>query len=121
LKEGTIGAGDRIEKIADGPERISVAEINSLLYSPEHPIDALRRAVRIPALSPGWQASLKALLKAAEDGRSTGNAGLSEDALALARDLKHGAIMPCWNWTGWFVAIMDQHGHKVDEVPIADV
>lgn len=48
LKEGTIGAGDRIEKIADGPERISVAEINSLLYSPNHPIDALRRAVFRP-------------------------------------------------------------------------
>jgi hypothetical protein len=29
--------------------------------------------------------------------------------------------MPGWNWTGWFVVIMDQHGHKVDEVPIADV
>jgi hypothetical protein len=25
-----------------------------------------------------------------------------------------------WNWTGWFVVIVDQHGHKVDEVPIAD-
>jgi hypothetical protein len=39
----------------------------------------------------------------------------------LARDLKHGAVMPGWNWTGWFVAILDQHGHKADEVPIADV
>jgi hypothetical protein len=29
--------------------------------------------------------------------------------------------MPGWDWTGWFVAIIDQHGHKVDEVPIADV
>jgi hypothetical protein len=29
--------------------------------------------------------------------------------------------MPRWNWTGWFVAVVDQHGHKVDEVPIADV
>jgi hypothetical protein len=29
--------------------------------------------------------------------------------------------MPGWNWTGWFVAIVDQHGHKVDEVPIADI
>ena len=28
--------------------------------------------------------------------------------------------MPSWNWTGWFVAIVDQRGHKVDEVPIAD-
>jgi hypothetical protein len=29
--------------------------------------------------------------------------------------------MPGWNWTGWFIVIVDQHGHKVDEVPIADV
>jgi hypothetical protein len=29
--------------------------------------------------------------------------------------------MPGWNWIGWFVTIVDQHGHKVDEVPIADV
>ena len=43
------------------------------------------------------------------------------DAVALARDLKHGAGLPGWNWTGWFVAIMDQHGHTVDEVPIVDV
>ena len=51
----------------------------------------------------------------------SGNAAAREDALALARDLKHGAVMPGWNWTGWFVAIVDQHGHKVDEVSIADV
>jgi hypothetical protein len=31
------------------------------------------------------------------------------------------AVMPGWNWTSWFVAIVDQRGHKVDEVPIADV
>jgi hypothetical protein len=36
-----------------------------------------------------------------------GNAAAREDALALARDLKHGAVMPGWNWTGWFVAIVD--------------
>jgi hypothetical protein len=29
--------------------------------------------------------------------------------------------MPGWNWTGWFVAIVDQRGYKVDEVPIADI
>jgi hypothetical protein len=46
-----------------------------------------------------------------------GNAAAREDAVA---DLEHGAITG-WNWTGWFVAIVDQHGHKVDEVPIADV
>jgi hypothetical protein len=51
----------------------------------------------------------------------SGNAAAREDALALARDLKHGAVMPGWNWTGWFVVIVDEHGHKVDEMPIADV
>jgi hypothetical protein len=29
--------------------------------------------------------------------------------------------MPGCNWTGWFVVIVDQHGQKVDEVPIADI
>jgi hypothetical protein len=29
--------------------------------------------------------------------------------------------MSSWNWTGWFVVIVDEHGHKVDEMPIADV
>jgi hypothetical protein len=50
-----------------------------------------------------------------------GNAAARDDALVLARDLKHGGLMPGWNWAGWFVAIMDDHGHKVDEISIADV
>jgi hypothetical protein len=28
--------------------------------------------------------------------------------------------MPGFNWAGWFVAIVDEHGKKVDEVPIAE-
>jgi MOSC domain-containing protein YiiM/ferredoxin-NADP reductase len=77
IEEGEIGAGDRIEKIAEGPERMSVVEIDSLLYSADHPVEALRRATRIPALSPGWQTSIKALLHAAERGDPAGNAALS--------------------------------------------
>jgi Domain of unknown function (DUF6894) len=50
----------------------------------------------------------------------SGNAAAREDAVTLARDLKHGEKMPGWNWDGWFVAIVDQHGHKVDEISIAD-
>jgi hypothetical protein len=49
-----------------------------------------------------------------------GDAAARDNAVAFARDLKHGAVMPGWNWAGWFVTIMNQHGHKVDEVPIAD-
>jgi Domain of unknown function (DUF6894) len=50
-----------------------------------------------------------------------GNAAARADAAVLARDLKHGKSMPGWNWNGWFVAIVDEHGKKVDEVPIGDV
>lgn len=50
-----------------------------------------------------------------------GNAAARTDAVALASDLKHRPAMSGWDWTGWFVAIFDQHGRKVDEVPILDV
>jgi ferredoxin-NADP reductase/MOSC domain-containing protein YiiM len=84
IEEGEIGAGDTIEKIADGPERMTVTEMDALLYTANHPIEALRRAVMIPALSPGWQSSMNALLAAAEDGARTGNAGLVKVAAPLA-------------------------------------
>lgn len=76
IEEGEIGAGDHIEKICDGPERITVAQIDALLYMAPHPPDMLRRALRIHALSPGWQGSMRALLHAAERGDG-GNAGLA--------------------------------------------
>jgi hypothetical protein len=50
-----------------------------------------------------------------------GDAAAREDARKLAGDLRRGAIMPGFHWDGWFVAIVDQHGRKIDEVPIADV
>ena len=49
-----------------------------------------------------------------------GNAAALEDAQKLADDLRRGVKMAGWNWDGWFVAIMDEHGRKVDEVPIGD-
>jgi hypothetical protein len=49
-----------------------------------------------------------------------GNAAAREDAIALARGLKHGNSMPGFHWDGWFVKIVDAHGHQVDEVSIAD-
>jgi ferredoxin-NADP reductase/MOSC domain-containing protein YiiM/ferredoxin len=82
IQEGEVGAGDRIEKIAEGPEQMTVAEINALLYSGKHPIESLQRALRIPALSPGWQGSMRALLEAAERGEPVGNAGLSPTLVA---------------------------------------
>ena len=62
IEEGEIGAGDEIVKVADGPEQVTVAEIDGLLYLPGHPREQLQRALRIPALSAGWKGSLQALL-----------------------------------------------------------
>ena len=78
LEEGEVEAGDEITLVASGPERMSVSEIDALLYMPGHPRDQLERALRIPALSAGWRRSFEALLKQArKDGATTGNAGLA--------------------------------------------
>ena len=63
LGEGEVEAGDEITQVASGPERMSVREINALLYMPGHPRNQLERALRIPALSAGWRSSFEALLK----------------------------------------------------------
>ena len=36
LEEGEVEAGDEILRVASGPERMSVFEINALLYMPGH-------------------------------------------------------------------------------------
>src|SRR5271170_996284 len=59
LEAGDVGAGDEITKVADGPERISVADIDALHYLPGHPREQLERSLRIPALSPGWKSSFR--------------------------------------------------------------
>src|SRR5262247_2523101 len=62
LQEGEVGADDEIVKVGEAKERMTVVEINALLYSPRHPGDQLERALRIEALSPGWRSSFEALL-----------------------------------------------------------
>ncbi len=74
LQEGDVQAGDEILQIGSGPERMTVADVDALLYLPGHPREQLLRARRIPALSPGWQASFDALL---DEDPGAGNAGLA--------------------------------------------
>jgi ferredoxin-NADP reductase/MOSC domain-containing protein YiiM/ferredoxin len=85
LEEGEVSAEDEIIKLSSGPEQMPVAEVDGLLYLPGHSRQQLSRALRIPALSPGWQASFQALLAEAPGG---GNAGL-------------GATSPPPAWTGF--------------------
>ena len=82
LREGEVGAGDDIVKLGEAQERMTVAEINALLYSPDHAPDRLQRALRIEALSPGWRSSFEALLQSPATGAGSGNAGLAPAAAA---------------------------------------
>jgi len=75
VEEGEIGAGDEIVRVEQGRERMTVAEIDALLYLPGHPQDRVRRAASEPSLSPGWKQSFDALL--ANDEALPGNAGLA--------------------------------------------
>lgn len=78
LEEGEVEAGAEITQVAAGPERMSVSEIDALLYKPGHPRDQLERALRIPSLSVGWRRSFEALLAEERKGVTTGNAGLNQ-------------------------------------------
>jgi ferredoxin-NADP reductase/MOSC domain-containing protein YiiM/ferredoxin len=78
LEEGAVQPGDDVVKVTTGVGRMSVASINALLYLDRRPDpQLLQRALRIPALSPGWQVSFRALLdQQRDDAPGGGNAGL---------------------------------------------
>jgi ferredoxin-NADP reductase/MOSC domain-containing protein YiiM len=64
ITEGRVQAGDPIVKTRTGPGALSVADTDALLYLPGRDPARLRLALRIPALSPGWQGSFRELLEA---------------------------------------------------------
>ncbi|HXS64670.1 MAG TPA: MOSC and FAD-binding oxidoreductase domain-containing protein [Streptosporangiaceae bacterium] len=90
LREGAVRPGDPIVKVAagpeaTGPEAMTVAEVDGLLYLPGHPRERVEAALRIPALSEGWQASFREIVQQAErrgadSAGATGNAGLTAQA-----------------------------------------
>jgi len=78
LQEGEVEADDEIVKVADGPERMNVTEIDGMLYLSKYSREQLERALRIPALSPGWKTSFQTLLEQVQTGKTAkGNPGLT--------------------------------------------
>ncbi len=65
ITEGPVRAGDDIVRTRRGPHELSVADVDALLYLPDRDVERLRKAVDIPALSPGWRQSFEDLLTAA--------------------------------------------------------
>jgi len=87
IEEGEVEAGDEIVKVLAGPEHMSVAEIDALLYLPGRDRNGLERALRIPALSAGWRSSFETLLeqeRKSATADSPGSAPAAQPALAWA-------------------------------------
>ena len=64
ITEGLVRAGDDIVLTRRGRHELSVADVDALLYLPGHDTELLRKAVEVPALSPGWQQSFRDMLVA---------------------------------------------------------
>ena len=111
LREGAVQAGDDIVKIASGPEGMTVAEVDALLYLPGHPRERVQRALRIPALPAGWRDSFQALLgQDGGPGGAGGNAGLT-------------AVSPPPAWPGFrplAVTAIEPESESVVSVYLAD-
>jgi ferredoxin-NADP reductase/MOSC domain-containing protein YiiM len=67
LTEGYVEPGAEIVRLARGRHAISVADIDALLYLPDPDREQVRLAADIPALSPGWQGSFRAMLDTRPD------------------------------------------------------
>jgi ferredoxin-NADP reductase/MOSC domain-containing protein YiiM len=112
ITEGEVEAGQEIVKISTGPEQVTVAEVDALLYLPGHPRDALERALRIPALSRGWKSSLQSMAEQARSGATpAGNVGLTA-----------AASSPPPAWTGFrqlTVAALHDEGANIRSFTLA--
>ena len=64
LEKGEVGAGDSVERVQTGPERMTVREMFNLLYNDEEKLEGARKALCIPALSPGWRGAFEKIVTA---------------------------------------------------------
>ena len=117
LREGAVQAGDEIVQVTAGPEAMTVAEIDGLLYLPRHTRDRVLSALRIAALPDGWKDSFRAMASQAEapagaagTAEAAGNAGLT-------------AVSPPPAWPGFrplAVTALDRESDSVISVRLAD-
>jgi MOSC domain-containing protein YiiM len=68
LEEGEVGAGDALERVKVGPEQMTVQEMFHLLYFAKEKVEGAKKALCIPALSPGWRGAFEEIVgKSAEE------------------------------------------------------
>src|SRR5215467_12039035 len=111
LREGAVQAGDEIVQVTAGPEAMTIAEVDALLYLPGHSEQQVERALRIPALPAGWRDSFRAMLgQSRAPGGTGGNAGLT-------------AVSPPPAWPGFrslAVTATERESESVVSVHLAD-
>ncbi|MCW2906652.1 MAG: domain containing protein [Actinomycetia bacterium] len=110
LHEGRVQAGDEIVPVASGPDGMTVAGVDALLYLPGHSRERVRQALRIPALPEGWKASFQALLDQPASPGAEGNSGLT-------------AVSPPPAWPGFrpmTVTALDRETESVISVGLAE-
>lgn len=61
LEEGEVAAGDAIERVSRDPVGMTVAEVNAALLLDKNPA-AVKRALRLTALSPEWRGRFEKML-----------------------------------------------------------
>ncbi|OBI50915.1 sulfurase [Mycobacterium kyorinense] len=91
ITEGQVQAGDAIVLTRRGPHELSVADVDALLYLPDRDMAQLRKAVDVPALSPGWQQSFHDMLTQSSGAPATPTMGV-EPGWTGFRPLRVSAI-----------------------------
>jgi ferredoxin-NADP reductase/MOSC domain-containing protein YiiM len=116
IEEGEVEAGQEIVKVSTGPEAMTVEEIDRVLYLPGHTRKQVERALRIPALSPGWQSSMQTLLAQADGDAAGGSSGIAGLTAAA------GAPPPAWpGFRPLTVTHVQPESHSVFSVSLAAV
>ncbi len=72
LEEGEVGAGDVVERVKIDPEQMTVREMFHSLYFAKQKLEGARKALRIPAMSPGWRSSFEEIVGKAPKGSAKG-------------------------------------------------
>ena len=71
LEEGDVGAGDAIELVETGPEKITVRDFARLYFFDYGNLEKIRRLLRIPAVPPDWVRVFEEMLAAAGERRQS--------------------------------------------------
>ena len=71
LEEGEVGAGDEIELVRAGPEKITVWDFARLYFFDYDNLEKIRRLIRIPAVPPDWIRVFEELLASGGERRQS--------------------------------------------------